>query len=524
MAISGQQNIRVGTQNQAAGSDSLFVAFNKVQNNFTTLFNTASPISNIYGGNGINVTTSSTGAVIKNTGVISLIPGTGITVAEANGAVTVSVSGNTTGALVAGVTSVGINSTTLNVTNSPIISDGSMVVNLPATGVTAGSYTSADVTVDQYGRITSIASSNATGTVNSVGLDAGAGITISGGPITSSGNITVTNTGVTRLIPGGGIALSGSNGDITIAATVGGGTVTRVGITSNTLDVSNSPITKFGNINVDIPANLELSGTITANGFNGNNANILDFYATNGNVANLTIQQGSLAGNMTIGNLHVTGTLALDSGELYTAGDFVINGNLDVDSNVAINEDLLIAGNITGLHNITLIGAVNAGSLNLSYGNITAGNVSLSYKIEAGTGAFSSVTGIVDTAAQPNITSLGTLTGLTSSGTITAATLNSTGDAYVTGNITGASLAVSGTVTSGDLNLSGSLSAGANGSFTGLLQGGNVSSGYDLTTPRLRVNSVELPSSPLEGQIAIEASTNSICVYYAGAWHKATLS
>lgn len=521
MAISGQQNIRVGTQNQAAGSDSLFVAFNKVQNNFTTLFNTASPISNIYAGNGINVTTSGSSSVIKNTGVLNLIPGTGITVSNTEGNVTVSVSGNTTGALVAGVTSVGINSTTLAVTNSPIISDGSIVVNLPTTGVTAGSYTSTNVTVDQYGRITNISSSNATGTVNSVGLDAGDGITILGGPITSSGNITVTNTGVTRLNPGGGIALSGSNGNITIAATVGGGTVTRVGITSNTLDVSNSPITKFGDINLEIPANLTLAGTITANGFVGNNANIVDFYATTGNVANLTIQQGSLVGNMTIGNLHVQGTLALDSGELYTAGDFIVNGNLDVGSNASINGDFLVTGNITGLTGFNLIGTLTAGDINT--GDITAGNISLSHDIAAAVGSFSSILGIVDTAAQPSITSLGTLTGLTVNGTVTANIFNSVGNIYATNTITTTDLVASGAVTVGNLTGYGA-SFSANVTALDQIQGSYVSATTQIISPGYRITSFTLPASPQEGMIAVESSTNSICVYYGGAWHKATLS
>ena len=64
------------------------------------------------------------------------------------------------------------------------------------------------------------------GTVTSVGIGAiGNGVSVSGSPITTSGTITIQNTGVTSLVAGTGIGLSSSNGAVTISST---GVSTRI--------------------------------------------------------------------------------------------------------------------------------------------------------------------------------------------------------------------------------------------------------------------------------------------------------
>ena len=143
MSISGQVNLNIGAQNQQIGSDSLFIAFNKVQNNFTTLFSQASTYDTFIGSTGIGAVsnTVSKTVTLTNQGVLSLNPGTGITLSGSNGNVTVSVSGNVTGELVAGVTSVGMTSNTLTVTDSPIVGAGNIGVDLPIQNAyAAGTY------------------------------------------------------------------------------------------------------------------------------------------------------------------------------------------------------------------------------------------------------------------------------------------------------------------------------------------------------------------------------------------------
>lgn len=57
------------------------------------------------------------------------------------------------------------------------------------------------------------------GTVTSVNMVAsGSGVSVTGGPVTTSGSFTIQNTGVTSLIAGSGISLSGSNGAVTISS------------------------------------------------------------------------------------------------------------------------------------------------------------------------------------------------------------------------------------------------------------------------------------------------------------------
>ena len=59
----------------------------------------------------------------------------------------------------------------LTVSGSPIVSSGTIALDLATSGVTAGAYAQANVTVDAYGRITTIANGTAGGTVTSVGLN-----------------------------------------------------------------------------------------------------------------------------------------------------------------------------------------------------------------------------------------------------------------------------------------------------------------------------------------------------------------
>jgi hypothetical protein len=267
MAISGLQVINVGLPNQAIGSDSLYTAFNKAATNFNTLFTDSSPYNTFIGATGISVATDTVNKTIaiENTGVTGIIAGTNIVVNRNNGDVTISSTGGGGGSG-GTVTSVGVTSGTLTVSNSPVVSSGDIFVNLATVPVTPGTYAYPLMTVDSYGRVTSISSGTSLGTVTSVAVTAGAGIQVSGGPVTNAGTINITNSGVRSLRAGTGISLTGTTGDITISAPPLSGTVSSVGLSSTTLNVSGSPITTVGTMNVDLPANVAVTGQLRLSG------------------------------------------------------------------------------------------------------------------------------------------------------------------------------------------------------------------------------------------------------------------
>ena len=278
MAISGIENINIGLQNEAAGSDSLYTAFNKSKNNFTTLFSCASPTTNFIAGNGVSVeySNSNTYLTITNTGVTSLTAGdSSIVLTQANGNITITAPGSGNGGGVSNINVIGAAAgARITSTGGPIISNGIITLDLANSGVVAGTYIYPTVTVDTYGRVTSIANAASTGTVTSVGVTTtGAGIQISGSPVTTAGNISIINTGVTRLNAGTGISLSSSNGNITISTSAASTGVTSVGISSTSLDVTNSPITSTGTMTVDLPTNPSIVGNLTV----GNNLTVTGY-------------------------------------------------------------------------------------------------------------------------------------------------------------------------------------------------------------------------------------------------------
>lgn len=361
MAISGQNNIDIGGENQSAGSDTLYQAFTKIQNNFTTLFQSASPYNTYTPGPGIAVDSDPTtgNLYIENTGVLSLTAGTGITLSSANGSAVISVSSDAQGNFVAGVTSVGLTSTSLTISNSPIVSSGEISVELPyiPTGpsFSAGEYVAPTLIVDNYGRITSIANTVGVGTVTSVAIsNIGEGIAVTNSPITSDGTIYIENTGVTGITAGNNISISGSTGNVTIDADFSDlGTVTRIDVSSNNLTVTGSPITTDGDITIDIPDDVSLAGNLVANTVVANSViETVDIEITgnaNINVANITTLNSNISG-------YFDGIIGDNTPNTASFTDISMSGNANITANINVFNGLNIRNNSSALRFINTSG------------------------------------------------------------------------------------------------------------------------------------------------------------------------
>ena len=253
-----------------------------------------------------------------------------------------------------------------------------------------------------------------------------------------------------------------------LSATLITGTLTTAAQPNITSVGTLTTLTVTGNANV---GNLGTSGLIVATG------NI-----TGGNL--VTSGALSVTGNANVGNLGTAGLIVatgnVTGGNLITGGALSVTGNANV-GNLGTTGLIIATGNITG-------GNLLTGGVVTATGNVTGGNLStggaLSVtgnanvgNIGAAAGVFTTVTGTLTTAAQPNITSVGTLTTLAVTGNVTA------GNMYANSGTIGASL-LNGTLTTAaqpNITSVGTLTGlGVNGTITGVNVIANT--GYIQTT------------------------------------------
>ena len=446
----------------------------------------------------LNVTGNTvSGNVYANSGTIgaNLLTGTLTTASQPNitsiGTLTgLNVNGNITAANITANTGV----FTGNGSGLTAVAGGNISGQVANALVAGTVYTNAQPNITSVGTLTSLAVTGnlSAGNISTGNISAGVGtggnitganlisanyftgtLTTNAQPnITSVGTLTsITVSGTSNLGPVGNVTITGGTSGYYLQ-TNGSGTLTWAAIPTGT-GISN------GTSNVNIPV---INGNITLSV--GGNANIVTVTGTGINVAGTADINGNLSatnanlGNATtanyfIGNLYGTANLATFATTANSVAGANVSGQVG---------NALVAGTVytNAQPNITSVGTLT--SLDIT-GNTVSGNV----YANTGTIGANLLTGTLTTNAQPNITSTGTLSSLTVTGNITGgnvyANTGTIGANLLTGTLTTnaqpnitsvgtlTTLAVTGNVSTGNINAG----SGAGGSITG---GNLVSANY----------------------------------------------
>jgi hypothetical protein len=288
---------------------------------------------------------------------------------------------------------------------------------------------------------------------------------------------------------------------------------------NNTNLIDGVPFTSYANgvLTLGSPANISITGGTNGYVLQTDGAGNLDWTAMSGGGGN-----GSPGGSNTQIQYN-------DNGLFGGASGFTFN---EVSGNVAIPGALTVTGTIGGTlstaaqPNITSVGTLTSFSVS---GNISAGNANLGNLATANFFA-----GTLTTNAQPNITSVGTLSNLDVSGNITAANITAntgifTGNAAGLTNIPGANVTgqvgnalIAGTVytnaqpnitsvgTLTSLAVTGNISAGnvSATTFTGALSGAATTAGTVTTNAQPNITSVgTLSGLNITGNLLIIGTT-----------------
>jgi|694.fasta_scaffold75370_2 hypothetical protein len=390
--------------------------------------------------------------------------------------------------------------------------------NLTTGNGTGGNISGANVITANTANIS--AALNVTGTSN---LGPVGNVTITGG---SSGQYLQTNgSGVLSWSTISTGSISNGNSNVNIPAANGNINLSAAG-NSNVLVVTGTGINVAGTLNATGNANVGNLGAtgVVATTLGGSLTTASQPNITSvGTLSSLTVTGNISAGNANLGNA-VTANFFIGNGSLLTgmpSGNSIANGNSNVNIPAANgNVNISVAGNSNVLI-VTGTGVNVTGTLN-STGNITGANASLGNIVTA-----NFVQGTLTTAAQPNITSLGTLGSLTTTGNVSVggnlsvtakSNLGPAGNVIITGGIANYVLSTDG---AGNLSWVAQTGGGGNGTPGGSNTqvqfndagafAGNAGLTFDKTTTTFTANNFVATSTAnlgAVGNVIITGGTN----------------
>ena len=405
-----QENIDFGAYPNDPDADAVRVAFQKVQNNFSELFSTS-----------------------LTTGVDQVIAGTGITVDQNIGNVTVTaripqITIQTGDSLRIGVGVATTNTATISSGSTPFVitlSNTINTVNVVATGNLVGKFAANSSSQPNITSVGTLSSLSVSGNINAQNI---------------IGNVVATSLSATYL---------GSPGANTqVVYNYQGNLTATSGLTFDGANLTASNRVQAGNLSITGNANVNIlnANYIYGDGSNLTNVNIAtagtlsapNLLATGNLVGTLAANASSQPNITSVGiltSLSVTGTSTLS--DIVSSGDVSIVGNIDAGEVHAT----YLYGDGSNLTNLSTPTSFSAGNVSVT-GNLT-GRLS------------------ADSALQPNITTVGALTNLSVVGTVSTANVAAT---YISAS---GNISAPGTNTQVVFNNQGNLAGSANLVFTG---------------------------------------------------------
>jgi predicted nucleic acid-binding Zn-ribbon protein len=318
-----------------------------------------------------------------------------------------------------------------------------------------------------------VANPTFTGTVTAPSVTAG-NVTVSGN--VSASNVAATNGRFTNVF---GTLQTSAQPNITSVGTLGNLTVSG-NVTADTAVA----LKVYGIIRTSGQPNITSVGNLLGLAVTGNVSTTGNVIAPIGRFTDLigtlaTAAQPNITSVGTLTQLNVGGNLTV-------TGNFVASNPTATFTSSKINANLTTANYVTVIQNITANTAQFAGNITVPYvlgsivaplanvtGNLTSGNSTVRGTLTATNAVIGNITGLIQTSAQPNITSVGTLATLAVTGNVF--TGNVSGSTGTFTNIRGALLDASQTNitaigTLATLNVTGNVStgnvSGTKGTFT----------------------------------------------------------